>query len=330
VSLVQQLRRGGGGGAEGAAAEAMDAAGDAAGGSSRWPPLRVVMVGGGEAGAAAYAGAFVADAGVLHAASVPHDWLFPRCRAVIHHGGAGTTARALRSGIPQIIRPVFSWSDQPLLAEHVASRLGVGFHVSEAGGGLGGAPMAAALRALAEPASAERLRCAAWELGARMRAEPDGAAVACDVLERGAALDVRKCADGSSGGGGGAVVAELSGTVYVGAGRAAETVLQLDAAGPALFVVRFAVAEPTLDIAVTLAARSGGGAADAEAPVELMLPAAAPGGGTRVGGPNFAVQGWARLPGGSGGCTATLRWDNSYSWLRGKTVRFRVQAFACD
>lgn len=35
----------------------------------------------------------------------PHDWLFPQIAAAIHHGGAGTTAIALRSGIPNIIVP---------------------------------------------------------------------------------------------------------------------------------------------------------------------------------------------------------------------------------
>jgi hypothetical protein len=33
----------------------------------------------------------------------PHSWLFPRVRAVIHHGGAGTTAAGLRAGKPTII-----------------------------------------------------------------------------------------------------------------------------------------------------------------------------------------------------------------------------------
>jgi UDP:flavonoid glycosyltransferase YjiC (YdhE family) len=37
--------------------------------------------------------------------SVPHDWLLPRCKAVIHHGGAGTTAAGLRAGIPNIVIP---------------------------------------------------------------------------------------------------------------------------------------------------------------------------------------------------------------------------------
>jgi UDP:flavonoid glycosyltransferase YjiC (YdhE family) len=33
----------------------------------------------------------------------PHAWLFPKCSAAIHHGGAGTTAAALRAGIPSLV-----------------------------------------------------------------------------------------------------------------------------------------------------------------------------------------------------------------------------------
>ena len=36
---------------------------------------------------------------------VPHDWLFPRVSAVIHHGGAGTTAAGLRCGKPTLVIP---------------------------------------------------------------------------------------------------------------------------------------------------------------------------------------------------------------------------------
>eukprot|EP01119_Soliformovum_irregulare_P025351 TRINITY_DN9358_c0_g1_i3.p1 TRINITY_DN9358_c0_g1~~TRINITY_DN9358_c0_g1_i3.p1 ORF type:complete len:929 (-),score=305.44 TRINITY_DN9358_c0_g1_i3:180-2966(-) len=39
--------------------------------------------------------------------SVPHEWLFPQMRAVVHHGGAGTTAAGLRFGKPTIIVPFF-------------------------------------------------------------------------------------------------------------------------------------------------------------------------------------------------------------------------------
>ena len=42
---------------------------------------------------------------ILYLDAVPHDWLFPRCKVIIHHGGAGTTAAGLRSGKPNIIVP---------------------------------------------------------------------------------------------------------------------------------------------------------------------------------------------------------------------------------
>eukprot|EP00850_Spirogloea_muscicola_P019479 SM000191S05228 [mRNA] locus=s191:198646:201372:+ [translate_table: standard] len=41
----------------------------------------------------------------------PHDWLFPRCLAVVHHGGAGTTAAGLLAACPTTIVPFFG--DQP-------------------------------------------------------------------------------------------------------------------------------------------------------------------------------------------------------------------------
>ncbi|MBN1536291.1 MAG: glycosyltransferase family 1 protein [Anaerolineales bacterium] len=37
--------------------------------------------------------------------SAPHSWLFPRMKAVVHHGGAGTTAEGLRAGVPAVILP---------------------------------------------------------------------------------------------------------------------------------------------------------------------------------------------------------------------------------
>ena len=37
--------------------------------------------------------------------SVPHSWLFPRMAAVVHHGGAGTTAEGLRAGVPTVVVP---------------------------------------------------------------------------------------------------------------------------------------------------------------------------------------------------------------------------------
>jgi len=39
--------------------------------------------------------------------NTPHDWLFPRVSAVVHHGGAGTTAIGLKCGKPTMIVPFF-------------------------------------------------------------------------------------------------------------------------------------------------------------------------------------------------------------------------------
>ncbi|XP_031744212.1 sterol 3-beta-glucosyltransferase UGT80A2 isoform X6 [Cucumis sativus] len=53
----------------------------------------------------------------------PHDWLFPKCKAVVHHGGAGTTAAGLKAACPTTIVPFFG--DQPFWGERVHDR-GVG------------------------------------------------------------------------------------------------------------------------------------------------------------------------------------------------------------
>ena len=54
---------------------------------------------------------------------VSYDVLFPRVAAVVHHGGAGTTAAAARAGIPQVITPMFG--DQFYWATRMVD-LGVG------------------------------------------------------------------------------------------------------------------------------------------------------------------------------------------------------------
>lgn len=53
---------------------------------------------------------------------VPHDWLFPRCAAIVHHCGAGTTHQAAASGVPSIPVPISM--DQPFWADRL-HRLGV-------------------------------------------------------------------------------------------------------------------------------------------------------------------------------------------------------------
>lgn len=47
----------------------------------------------------------------------PHDWLFPHMAAVVHHGGAGTTAAGIRAGCPTLICPIFG--DQPFWGKAV-------------------------------------------------------------------------------------------------------------------------------------------------------------------------------------------------------------------
>jgi len=48
---------------------------------------------------------------VLVMDAIPHDWLLPQCKIIIHHGGAGTTAAGLRSGIPNLV--ISFAADQP-------------------------------------------------------------------------------------------------------------------------------------------------------------------------------------------------------------------------
>jgi sterol 3beta-glucosyltransferase len=56
------------------------------------------------------------DPNVLVVGPTPHAKVFPRCAAVVHHGGAGTLHQALRAGVPQIPVPhlldQFFWSEQ--------------------------------------------------------------------------------------------------------------------------------------------------------------------------------------------------------------------------
>ena len=49
--------------------------------------------------------------------AVNHAAIFPACRAVVHHGGAGTTAAGIRAGIPTLI--LWLWLNQPIWAAAV-------------------------------------------------------------------------------------------------------------------------------------------------------------------------------------------------------------------
>jgi len=64
-----------------------------------------------------------AGPGVHVVGSLPHDWLFPQVAAIVHHGGAGTTAAGLRAGRPTVVCPFIT--DQFFWGRRVAE-LGVG------------------------------------------------------------------------------------------------------------------------------------------------------------------------------------------------------------
>lgn len=61
--------------------------------------------------------------GVFMLGNIPHDWLFKRVAAVVHHGGAGTTAAGITAGKPTVVVPFFG--DQPFWGAMIA-RAGAG------------------------------------------------------------------------------------------------------------------------------------------------------------------------------------------------------------
>lgn len=62
----------------------------------------------------------------LHLSYVDFEYALPKCKAIIHHGGMGTLAQAIKAGIPQLIRPLKF--DQPDNADRIY-RLGLGSYI---------------------------------------------------------------------------------------------------------------------------------------------------------------------------------------------------------
>ncbi len=111
---------------------------------------------------------------ILLVGDLPHDWLFPRTAAVVHHAGAGTIGAGLRAGVPAVPVPVLV--DQPFWADRL-HRLGVAPHplpLHE----LTADTLTVALRSCLDR-SAYRHRAA--ELARRIRAE-DGPAVVLSLI----------------------------------------------------------------------------------------------------------------------------------------------------
>ncbi|SCB58551.1 UDP:flavonoid glycosyltransferase YjiC, YdhE family [Rhizobium aethiopicum] len=103
----------------------------------------------------------------------PHDRVFHEVSAVIHHGGAGTTAAALRAGKPMIICPFFG--DQPFWGRRITD-LGVGLSLERRA--LTVESLTAALAAMDDTLMRRR----AEAVGARIRSE-DGVATAVGFIE---------------------------------------------------------------------------------------------------------------------------------------------------
>ncbi|WP_167102372.1 glycosyltransferase [Mycobacterium sp. DL592] len=106
--------------------------------------------------------------------SVNHSAVFPMCRAIVHHGGAGTTAASVRSGVPTLV--LWVGADQPVWANQV-TRLKVGtarrFTATTRG------TLLADLRTVLTPEYAARARAVA----ARMTAPAASVTAAADLLE---------------------------------------------------------------------------------------------------------------------------------------------------
>lgn len=105
----------------------------------------------------------------------PHSWLFPRMMAVVHHGGAGTTAAGLRAGVPSVIVP--HMADQPYWGQRVAA-LGVG-PTPIPRPKLTAVKLAEAIRIASNNSN---IRQRATKLGAKIRAE-DGVETAVRLIE---------------------------------------------------------------------------------------------------------------------------------------------------
>ncbi len=105
--------------------------------------------------------------------------IFPACRAVVHHGGAGTTAAGLRAGVPQLI--LSTLPDQPLWAAQLKRlKVGSGRRFSTATQ----KTLVADLRTILAPQYAIRAR----EIATQMTRPAESASAAADLVENFARL----------------------------------------------------------------------------------------------------------------------------------------------
>lgn len=111
---------------------------------------------------------------VKYVGAVNHARVFPGCRAVVHHGGAGTTAAGVRAGVPTVV--LWVGADQPVWGRQLQRlKLGVAQRFSK----LSSRSLAAALRTVLQPAYGARARIA----GTLMTTSTQSTAAAADLLE---------------------------------------------------------------------------------------------------------------------------------------------------
>jgi UDP:flavonoid glycosyltransferase YjiC (YdhE family) len=103
-----------------------------------------------------------------------HAAIFPACRAVVHHGGAGTTAAGMRAGIPTLI--LWVTADQPIWAAQV-KRLRVGS--ARRFSGTTTESLVAELRRILTPQYITRAR----EVAAQMTEPAESVTATADLLE---------------------------------------------------------------------------------------------------------------------------------------------------
>jgi UDP:flavonoid glycosyltransferase YjiC (YdhE family) len=106
--------------------------------------------------------------------SVNHAAIFPACRAVVHHGGAGTTAAGMRAAVPTLI--LWIGAEQPIWAAQI-KRLRVGsarrFSTTTRDS------LVAQLRSILSPEYVTRAR----EIAARMTKPTESVTAAANLLE---------------------------------------------------------------------------------------------------------------------------------------------------
>jgi UDP:flavonoid glycosyltransferase YjiC (YdhE family) len=106
--------------------------------------------------------------------SVNHAAVFPLCRAVVHHGGAGTTAAGVRAGVPTLI--VWVGADQPIWGNQVKRlKIGASLRFSR----MTRKSLAAALKTVLEPQYVDRAR----EVATQLTKPAASVSTAADLLE---------------------------------------------------------------------------------------------------------------------------------------------------